>query len=152
MSERRQDPSDDIAWSAGAGSCVSFAKEPIMKSILNPRAPSFAAKCLLGACAVAVLPACADFHAAGARIAEGWREAVVVQIDRSAQIPQRVFGDCREGTPAQATADTTYVVYRYKGVGSYSYRVAPLPDKLPLKVGDLVSVNIKNCQTPPTPR
>lgn len=123
-----------------------------MKTNFDPMTAGFMAKSLLAAIAVAVLPACAEFHAAGERTAEGWREAVVVQIDNSALITQRKFGDCREGTAPQATAGSTYVVYRYKGVGSYSYRIAPLPDKLPLKVGDLVDVNIKNCLVPPKAR
>ena len=105
------------------------------------------------------LSGCAEFLAGREQRAQGWREARVVQIDagaligRSSQIERSAEWDCRKGVAPDAAANRRYVVYQFKGVSnSRWYRIAPLPDNVQLKVGDLVRVNIQNCSLSPTRR
>ena len=103
--------------------------------------------------AMTSLSGCAEFLAAREQRAQGWREARVVQIDTGALIARTSDRDCRKAVAIDAAAKGRYAVYQYKGVSnSRWYRIAPLPDDVPLKVGDLVRVNIENCSVAPTLR
>ncbi len=110
----------------------------------------------LGAAAVLAmvsLSGCAEFLAAREQRAQGWRDARVVQIDTSASITQNSDRDCRKAVSPDEAAKGRYVVYQYKGVSnSRWYRIAPLPDGVPLNVGNLVRVNIANCSLGNIPR
>ena len=100
-----------------------------------------------------LLSGCAEFLAAREQRAQGWREARVVQIDAGALIERSSEWDCRKGVTPDAAATRGYVVYQYRGVSnSRWHRIAPLPDNVQLKVGDLVDVNIENCSLSPTRR
>ncbi len=99
------------------------------------------------------LSGCAEFLAAREQRAQGWREARVVQIDVGALIERNSERDCRKAAAPDAAANGRYAVYQYKGVSnSRWYHIAPLPDNVQLKVGDLVRVNIENCSLSPTRR
>lgn len=110
----------------------------------------------LGAAAVLAmvsLSGCAEFLAAREQRAQGWRDARVVQVDTGASIVRDSDRDCRMAVAPDEAAKGRYVVYQYMGVSnSRWYRIAPLPDGVPLKVGDLVRVNIDNCSLAPVPR
>jgi hypothetical protein len=112
-----------------------------------------AARCSGGLLTVILLSGCAEFLAAREQRARGWREARVVQIAAGASIARASPRDCRKEAAPDTAANGRYAVYQYKGVSnSRHYRVAPLPDNVPLKVGDLVRVNIENCSVAPTLR
>ena len=103
--------------------------------------------------AMTSLSGCAEFLTAREQRAQGWREARVVQIDTGASIARTSDRDCRKAVAIDEAAKGPYAVYQYKGVSnSRWYRIAPLPDNVPLKVGDLVRVNIENCSDAPTLR
>ena len=102
------------------------------------------------ALAVMSLSGCAEFLAAREQRAQGWRDARVMQIDTGASITRISDRDCREAVSPDEAATGRYVVYQYKGVSnSRWYRIAPLPVDSPLKVGDLVRVNLENCSLAP---
>ncbi len=99
------------------------------------------------------LSGCAEFLAAREQRAQGWRDARVVQIDAGASITRNSDRDCRKAVAPDEAATGRYVVYQYKGVSnSRWYRIAPLPDDVQLKVGDLVRVNLESCSLTPIPR
>ena len=101
----------------------------------------------------ALMTGCAQFAAEGEQARQGWREARVVQIASGASIDRVSRRDCRAEAAPDTAANGRYAVYQYKGVSnSRHYRIAPLPDNVPLKVGDLVRVNIDNCSVAPTLR
>ena len=105
------------------------------------------------ALAMTSLSGCAEFLTAREQRAQGWREAGVVQIDTGASIARTSDRDCRKAVAIDEAAKGRYAVYQYKGVSnSRWYRIAPLPDNVPLEVGDLVRVNIENCSDAPTLR
>ena len=99
-----------------------------------------------------LLTGCAEFLAAREQPAQGWREARVVQIASGALIDRVSRRDCRAEAAPDTAANGRYAVYQYKGVrNNRHYRIAPLPDDVSLKVGDLARVKIDNCLVAPTP-
>ena len=61
--------------------------------------------------------------------------------------------DCRKAVAPGEAATGRYAVYQYRGVSnSRWYRIAPLLHDVPLKVGDLVLVNLESCSLAPIPR
>jgi hypothetical protein len=117
-----------------------------------------ASACWLGRCGTAAYPAvvllagCAQYLAAYESTIQ-WREGRVVQIDRGASIDRPSQNDCRKKVAPSVAANERYAAYQYIGVGgSLRYRIAPLPLDMPLKVGDLVWVNIEDCSLPPAAR
>ncbi len=100
--------------------------------------------------AMVSLSGCAEFLAAREQRAQGWRDARVVQVDTGASITRNSDWDCRKAVSPDKAAKGRYAVYQLRGVSnSRWYRIAPLPDGVPLKVGDLVRVNIDNCSFAP---
>ena len=85
--------------------------------------------------------------------AQGWREARVAQIAAGASIERDSPRDCREEAAPDTAANGRYAVYQYRGASNgRRFRIAPLPDNVSLKVGDLVRVNIDDCSVAPTLR
>lgn len=76
-----------------------------------------------------------------------------MQIATGASIERVSPRDCRREAAPDTAANGRFAVYQYKGVSnSRHYRIAPLPEDVSLKVGDLVRVNIDNCSVAPTLR
>lgn len=112
-----------------------------------------AARCSAALLTLILLSGCAEFLAAREQRAQGWREARVVQIAAGASIAHVSPRDCRAEVASNTAGTGRYVVYQYQGVSNRRYHhIAPLPDNLPLKVGDLVRVNIEHCSVAPTLR
>ena len=103
--------------------------------------------------ALTLLSGCAEFLAAREQSAQGWRDARVVQIDTGASIARTSDRDCRKAVPPDEAAKTRYAVFEYRGVSRSRWcLIAPLPEGLEFKVGDLARVNIESCSLASMPR
>ena len=120
-----------------------------------PRKSIYQLTCCGAAAVLAMvsLSGCAAFLAAREQLAQGWRDARVVQVGSGASITRESDSDCRKAVSADEAAKGRYAVYLYKGLSnSHWHRIAPLRDEVQLQVGDLVRVNIQNCSLAPIPR
>ena len=83
---------------------------------------------------------------------DGWREAQVVQIGSAAEIKKPQFSDCREQMTPQQIANSQFAVLSYVRMTREQRRVVPLQTGRSVAVGDLVFMQITNCDGPLVPR
>lgn len=102
---------------------------------------------LLGAALVAALAGtgCAFTYEGRYDWQQGWREAQVVKIGNAAALGERQFSDCRYEAEA---AQGKFVMLSYLQMGHMRHRVVPLHEGEAYHAGDLVYMNVKNCDTP----
>ena len=83
------------------------------------------------------------------RPADGWHEAVVVSLGSHAALASEADRDCSAGD----TSDATYVVARYRDGGLHSRSIGRLLGRAdpPLRIGQEVRVNIRDCNAPFVP-
>ena len=97
---------------------------------------------------VLALAGCAGSGVHG-RPAEGWREAVVVSLGSHGDLAAEADMDCSAGV----VSDAPFVVARYHDAGVHSRSIGRLQRKSdpPLRVGQVVQVNIHDCSAPFVP-
>ncbi|HXD42949.1 MAG TPA: hypothetical protein VN649_20450 [Ramlibacter sp.] len=104
---------------------------------------------VLGTLLVAALtaPVCAFASEGKYHWRQGWREATVDKIEDAA--PRgRYFFDCRRRAETGKLASGPFVVLTYEHMGRTHHRVVPLRKGETYRLGDLVYVNVRSCDTP----
>ncbi|MCA3001649.1 MAG: hypothetical protein ACK5RJ_04650 [Burkholderiales bacterium] len=76
---------------------------------------------------------------------EGWRRGTVVEVGMGTSILRPARDDCRNHATAEVVARTQYAYVSYRYDRFRQARIAAVPENVPLKVGDPVYVNRRNC-------
>ena len=96
-----------------------------------------------------ILAGCATVYEGKYDFEDGWREAEVMEIAGASEIKKPQFSDCRETATPEKLATARFAVLAYTRMGRQRLHVAPLKADEVFRQGDLVYMNVTNCDTPP---
>lgn len=111
--------------------------------LLRKRYPATALAALL------LLSGCATHktHDPSHPFADGWRKGKVLDIGTEQGLPRTPYRDCRDDGTARPP-ETRYAYVEYRRTQLREWRVVPLPANPSLRTGDVVYVQINDCNAP----
>jgi len=98
------------------------------------------------------LSGCTTVYEGKYDFSEGWREAKVIQIERSSEIAKPQFSDCRVPTSLPHLASDKFIVLSYKHLNRPRKRVVPFGPSDGTRVEDFVYMNVTDCNSSLIPR
>lgn len=81
---------------------------------------------------------------------DGWRKGKVLAIGTEQGLPRTRFRDCRDDGSTRSP-QTHYARVEYRGTHLHDWRVVPLPENHGLRPGEMVYVQITDCNAPVDP-
>jgi hypothetical protein len=102
------------------------------------------------ACAALIASGCASGALEANSFQQGWRRATVLELaPTEATLTNNVQADCRQEWAAGARpSQVAAVSYSWGGSANLrTLRVVAVPEGVTLKVGDVVRVKVRDCQT-----
>lgn len=82
---------------------------------------------------------------------DGWREGTVAAIGVGAELAAEATKNC-PSTDGMTQASGRYATIQYKKMGRSAWRTLPIPTESLWKTGDLLYINVQNCENPLQPR
>lgn len=79
---------------------------------------------------------------------DGWREGEVLEIGSASAIRSPQFSDCRAEAKPEQIAKGKFVLVAFNHMRHVQRRVAPVPTGSDLKRGEMVYVNVNDCDAP----
>ena len=132
-------PNLSAGWRASCGA-VKRSPRHALKFFLACGAALVAALAAAG-CAAPVYEGKYDWH-------EGWREARVVKVGKSAELGGRHSFDCRYRKEVAQLPTAQFIVLSYENMSRTRRSVVPLHQGENFRPGDLVYLKLRSCDVP----